>query len=75
MRYKPPSIEEVGLKKYLNGSKELHNSYGYDDFVRLVESGLNKAGLAKAFQVERATIYKWLAIYETESGNDQQVRN
>lgn len=75
MRYRPPSIEDVGLKKYLNQSKETHNGYGYDDFVRLIESGLNKAGLAKAFQVERSTIYKWLAIYESESGSEQQTRS
>lgn len=60
---KPMSIEDTGLEYYLNRTAPIHNGYGYDDFVKMVESDVNKANLAKAFKVDRKTIYKWLALY------------
>lgn len=58
------SIEEVGLKKFLDDSAERHNGYGYDDFVK--NQKLGKSGLAKLFGVDRDTIYRWLIVLEKE---------
>ena len=61
MRYKPPSIEDIGLEAYLNDTKDLHRGYGYDDFIDFIA----KAGVAKTaklFGVTRPTIYEWLKV-------------
>lgn len=63
-RYVPPSIEEIGLQSYLNNNATSHNGYGFDDFVKLFSTGVNKVNLAKAFGVDRKTIDRWLEIYE-----------
>lgn len=63
-----PSIEELGLKKYLDDTREIHNNYGYDDFVKMLtqEKPMGKSSLAKMFNVERNTIYRWISVYEKE---------
>lgn len=66
MRFKPKSLQEIGLRQHLNKTKAIHNGYGYDDFVKLIDAGVNKANLARAFGVVEVTIYKWLEVYEEE---------
>lgn len=69
------SIRYKGLRKYLNGSKNEHNGYGYDDFVRMAgsaddvagKSGPAKASLAKIFKVSRHTMTKWIDVYLEEN--------
>lgn len=62
MRFTP--IEQLGLKKYLDGTSDIHNDYKYEDFIKMVESGLNATNIAKAFKVDRRTIVHWTNIYE-----------
>jgi DNA invertase Pin-like site-specific DNA recombinase len=66
MRHIPPSIESIGLERYLNEKVESHNNFGYQDFVIMLEQKLSKSSIAKAFGVNRNTIIKWIAIYEKE---------
>lgn len=63
---KSVTIQEEGLQPYLDRTRVRHNNLGYPDFVRLVKSGVDKANLARAFNVDRHTIYKWLEVYEGE---------
>jgi len=64
---KRPSIEDVGLEKYLNDSKALHNGLGYAEFVQRVELQEPKTVIAKAFNVEKQTIYRWIEIFGKKS--------
>lgn len=65
-------IRKVGLKKYLNETREEHNGQGYDEFVFFTTTLVHNNGtpdrssIAKAFGVHRKTIYKWLDIYTKE---------
>jgi hypothetical protein len=68
VKYTPPSIEKTGLKKYLDSTISIHNGYTYDDLVKMRQTTppVNKANMARIFQVDRQTIDKWLKIYEKE---------
>lgn len=68
------SIRFKGLRRYLNATKDEHNGYGYDDFVKMAgtpqeihrHGGPIKVSLAKIFKVSRHTMTKWLEIYLEE---------
>lgn len=67
MAEKPTSkLRELGLQKYLDGTKGLHNDLGYDDLVGMVKQldtpDMSKARIARAFGVERQTLYTWLEM-------------
>jgi len=66
MQYKPPKIEDIGLKNYLNQTKHKHNDCGYDEFVKRYELNEPKTVMARAFSVDRLTINKWIVIYLKE---------
>jgi len=66
MQYVPPSIEEIGLKNYLDKTASEHNGSNYDEFVKRVELSEPSTVIARAFSVSRHTINKWVAIYEKE---------
>lgn len=63
---KVPSIAKEGLKPYLERTKEEHNGYGYEEFVKRIELGEPKTVMAKAFSVSKQTMYKWLEVHEQE---------
>ena len=67
MRYKPLSIEDIGLETYLNNKQERHNGQGYKEFCLFIKSGVNKTNLARVFSVTNHTIDKWLKIYAREA--------
>ncbi len=65
---KPPSIKDVGLEKYLNDTRDIHNDKGYDDFVSMISAEVPKfTKIAKNMHVSRRTIYRWLDIYDEGS--------
>lgn len=64
---KRPTIEERGLRNHLDENRQLHNDYGYDEFVKRVGLDEPKTVMARAFNVSTDTIYSWLEIYEKES--------
>lgn len=70
MRHKPKSIEDIGLDKYLNETKQSHGGWDFKDFKRMHESGLNVSNIARAFLVDRRTINKWITIYEKELADE-----
>ena len=74
-RYIPPSIESIGLKKHLEATKQKHNDYGYDDFVKMrsTKPPVNPVNMARIFTVDVKTIKSWIAIYNREL-NDENSR-
>lgn len=64
---KAERIADVGLRAYLDKTKDEHNDLGYDNFVSMINSGVNKSNLGRAFGVNRDTIYRWIRIKDTES--------
>jgi hypothetical protein len=69
MKYKPPSIEEIGLDIYLDSRKEDHNDFGYHEFMKMVENEVNPTNIAKAFNVDRRTVIKWVQVYNQDKTN------
>lgn len=67
MKYKPPSIQEIGLKEYLSRTSNQHMHFGYDAFVAMVEQDVNPTNIARAFNVDRRTVVKWLEVYKKEN--------
>lgn len=63
---KPPTIESVGLKKYLMDTSEKHDGWGYFTFTKCINKGMSKSEIARTFKVSRNTIIKWVSIYERE---------
>lgn len=65
MPFKPLSIKEEGLEKYLNRTRALHNGLGYTDFVERLRLKVPKTKIAKDFNVSDNTIWKtWLPLYK-----------
>lgn len=62
-----PSIAKEGLRSYLDRTKDQHNDLEYADFVRLFDSKVNKSNLARAFNINRKTLTKWLGVYQDEA--------
>lgn len=72
MPIKRPSIEDVGLTVWLNNTRDIHNGFGYVDFVKMTTSPdeygerIPKSRIARRFNVDRQTIYNWIDIYNKE---------
>lgn len=64
MKYRPPTIEEIGLKEYLNQTATTHNNSDYEEFVKRVELNEPSTIIARAFGVDRRTVTNWIVIYE-----------
>lgn len=65
-KYRPPRIEDMGLRAYLDSTKEAHGGLMYSDFDRMADYEVNKMTMARKFNVDRRTITKWLAIRDAE---------
>lgn len=65
-RYKPLSIEDVGLQKWLDDGKAADKwEYGYKDFVeQRYKLKLKKTHMADIWGVHRGTMKKWWALSE-----------
>lgn len=61
-----PKIEDVGLQKYLDQTADQHRNFTYANFQTMVQSNVDKSNIARAFGVNRKTIYRWLEVYEKE---------
>ena len=70
-KYRPPKIEDIGLEKYLNDTMAQHNGFHYDGFVRMLESEVNPANIARAFTVDRRTAIKWIEIHKKEKAKNR----
>lgn len=67
MRFKPPTIQEIGLEKYLDSTRDDHNGFGYDELVKRIQLKEPKSVIARAFGVDRRTIDNWIEVYEKEA--------
>lgn len=67
--YKPPTISS-GLQPFVDAQKKSHPmSWGYNEFVWLVDQGMNLTGLAKAMNKKTtAPIKAWLEQLHQERG-------
>ena len=70
---KRPRIADVGLRKWLDESKDKHNGHGYDRFKEMLESDLDyhKTQIAKEFGVTKETVYQWLNVYKQEQSSQK----
>ena len=70
----PMRIQDIGLSTFLDETKELHNNFGYDNFISMVgddflatgDTKVDKANIARAFGVTPPTIYRWLKVLKEE---------
>lgn len=60
-RFIPMSIEKEGLEAFLNAKADQHNGLGFREFDIMVKANVNMANLARAFNVSRPTIEKWMS--------------
>lgn len=58
----PPRIEDI--EAHLNSTKNEHNGADYAEFVKRVNLCEPKAVIARAFNVQPATIRFWLQLYD-----------
>jgi hypothetical protein len=70
MNLRPNKIRAIGLKNFLDSSKDIHNGLGYDDFIDLyvTERG-TQLTVADKFNVSRWTMTRWVDIYESEKSH------
>lgn len=61
-----PSIRTIGLEKYLNDSKDMHNNKGYAEFKEYLKYNVPRAAIGRLFHVGRPTIVKWEGVYKIE---------
>ena len=59
------SIKERGLDNYLNETADIHNGFGYEIFLKLVDHQ-DVSNLARAFRVSRNTMTKWVRVYKQQ---------
>lgn len=64
-------ISEIGLKQHLDDSRNVHNNFGYDNFVTMINADVNDSNIARAFGVNRKTIKKWINIYKEQNEQEQ----
>jgi hypothetical protein len=74
MRYKPQSIKDKGLDEYLDETAGQHNGFGAWVFRKLLKAHVNETNLARAFNVTRTTMKKWLTIdKETKARHEAEI--
>lgn len=75
MSYRPKSIEDEGIDKYLNRTREAHNDFGFNSFSSLVDAGVNKANLMRAMNVKtRDTIDNYIRLYKEHKGRKKECQ-
>lgn len=67
--YKTERIEDIGLRAYLDKTKEQHNNFGYEEFATMITVEVNKSNIARAFGVNRETVRRWIRIKEREEND------
>jgi len=69
MAQKQYSIEELGLKRFLNLTQADHNDLGFQQFDTMIKTGLlKKTQIAESFNITTPTLYKWLEYYKKLGG-------
>lgn len=72
VRYLPVSIKSEGLKSYLDRTKNQHDGFGYNRFVKEYNKGQTPAALARMFSISRNTAHKWVKIHKNEAEKIKQ---
>lgn len=67
-RYIPPSIEQRGLRNYLEATRSEHKDQGYDAFITFADVA-TRTKLAELFGVDPDTIRRWIKVYNKEKVN------
>ena len=60
-RHTPDTIAKIGLKKYLDDTKEFHRGKNYQDWLDARAVLKNKTEIARLFGVDRGAIDRWIA--------------
>lgn len=68
------SIEKIGLKKYLQDTKDSHNNQGYEEFIFYINPKLKigQTAIGRLMNVHRNTIRRWVEVYEKEKKNGKR---
>lgn len=66
MKYSPPSIQERGLRAYLDSTKKAHGNNGYEDFMFCMSLEGRRSKIAELFHVSEMTVYRWIRIFNKE---------
>lgn len=63
------NIEKIGLKKYLEDTRVLHNNQGYEEFIFYLrpEVKLGHTAIGRLMNVTRNTVRRWVEVYKKES--------
>lgn len=69
-KFRPKTIEEIGLKNYLESISDKLNGYTYDDIVKMFEADVNPWNIGKMIKVDYRTAKKWKQVWRKESGRD-----
>lgn len=72
--YRPKSIGQDGLRKWLDDSAHLHNGNGYSEFIAAIDTA-NQHKLAEKFNVKRHTIMRWIRVYKEEEAKESTNAN
>ncbi len=64
---RPDSILAIGLKSYLNKTRDQHRELGYLAFSSMVKGQAGISSMARSFNVSRDTMRKWIGVYRIES--------
>lgn len=73
-KYRPPSIEQIGLKKYLNQTAKQHNGSDYAEFEKRLGLDEPKSVIARAFGVDPRTVGNWIEVYQRERSRNVSQR-
>lgn len=73
-KYIPPQISEIGLEDYLDDTRSRHNDYGYSEFIKMHNTGVNKSNLAHLMNVSRGTIIRWLKLHKPEVSRGRRTK-
>jgi hypothetical protein len=65
------SIVSRGLELHLSSTRHIHKGKKYEDLIDMLENKASHLYMARAFGVNKNTIYKWLAIYRDEQRREQ----
>lgn len=73
LKGKTVNIETIGLKNYLEETKEAHNGEGYDRFIFYIRPELNikNTVIGRLMGVNRRTIERWIEVYEKEKTSEK----
>lgn len=70
-RYVPPSIDDIGIRAFLDGTKHKHDGYDFLHFQRELAKGQNISALARTYRCSWPTMKSYVDHYVKEYGGEK----